>query len=244
VRIRIRFSKLGKIRFTSHRDVARIWERALRKAGVSVAYTEGFSPHPRLSFGLALPTGHESLAEYLDVEVRDPGGALDDLADRLTASLPVGIDATASGLLEPDAVSLQEAVVASSWRITLSGTTVDAARQLTATALAAPSIVATRVRKGHEVVDDLRPGIEHLAVVASGPDDTPDPFHGPGAVVIEADLLTRTRGIRPAELVSACYAGTTESRVLRTHQWIERDGERCEPLAAGAPSSRAVGACA
>jgi radical SAM-linked protein len=244
VRVRIRFSKLGKIRFTSHRDVARIWERALRKAGVQVAYTEGFSPHARLSFGLALPTGHESVAEYLDVEVRDLGGALDDLADRLTGSLPVGIDATAVGMIEPHAVSLQEAVVASSWRITLSGTTVDEARQLTAAALAAPSIVATRVRKGHEVVDDLRPGIEHLAVVSSESSETADPFHGPDEVVIEADLATRTRGIRPSELVAACYAGATESRVLRTHQWIERDGERCEPLAAGAPSSHAVGACA
>ena len=54
MKIRIRFSKLGKVRFTSHRDVARIWERALRRAAVPVAYTEGFSPHPKLSFGLAL----------------------------------------------------------------------------------------------------------------------------------------------------------------------------------------------
>ena len=57
-RYRIRFSKLGKIRFTSHRDVARMWERALRRATLPVAYTEGFSPHPKLSFGLALSTGH------------------------------------------------------------------------------------------------------------------------------------------------------------------------------------------
>src|SRR6478672_6634244 len=70
MKVRIRFSKLGKIRFTSHRDVARIWERALRRAAVPVAYTEGFSPHPKLSFGLALSTGHESLGEYLDVDMR------------------------------------------------------------------------------------------------------------------------------------------------------------------------------
>src|SRR5881227_1654467 len=69
LKVRIRFSKLGKIRFTSHRDVARIWERALRRAALPVAYTEGFSPHPKLSFGLALSTGHESLGEYLDVDL-------------------------------------------------------------------------------------------------------------------------------------------------------------------------------
>jgi radical SAM-linked protein len=65
----VRFTKLGKVRFTSHRDVARLWERALRKAGVPVAYTGGFAPRPRLHFGLALPTGYESHAEYLDVDL-------------------------------------------------------------------------------------------------------------------------------------------------------------------------------
>ena len=57
MRIRFRFVKLGKIRFTSQRDVARMWERALRRAELPLAYTEGFSPRPQLSFGLALPTG-------------------------------------------------------------------------------------------------------------------------------------------------------------------------------------------
>ena len=67
MRLRIRFSKLGKVRFVGHRDVARIMERALRRCGVPVTYSEGFSPRLRMSFGLALPTCYESEAEYLDV---------------------------------------------------------------------------------------------------------------------------------------------------------------------------------
>ncbi len=55
VRLRIRFAKMGRVRWTSHRDVARMWERALRRARLPMAYTEGFSPRPKLSFGLALP---------------------------------------------------------------------------------------------------------------------------------------------------------------------------------------------
>ncbi len=234
MRLRFRFTKLGKVRFTSHRDVARMWERALRKAEVRVAYSTGFSPHPRISFGLALPTGHESLSEYLDVEIVDLPCDLDDLPARLTAALPTGLDATAAGEVAPGTLSLQEAVVACSWQLSLTGITGDEARHLTTVALAAPEIIATRVRKGHEVVDDLRPGIERLEVTAAGG----------GGVVIAADLATRSRGIRPGELVAACYAGSTESRVLRTHQWIEPDGERREPLVAGAPSPHAVGACA
>ena len=76
MKLRIRYQKLGKVRFTSHRDAARIWERAIRRTGFPVAYSEGFSPRPRLSFGLALSTGHESLADYLDITV-DPERAAD-----------------------------------------------------------------------------------------------------------------------------------------------------------------------
>ena len=68
-RLRVRFAKHGKVRFTSHRDVARVWERALRRVALPVAYSEGFSPRPRLSFGLALPTGCASVGEYLDIEL-------------------------------------------------------------------------------------------------------------------------------------------------------------------------------
>jgi radical SAM-linked protein len=65
--VRIRFSKRGKVRFISHRDVARAFERAFRIEQLPLAFTEGFSPRPKVSFGLALSVGHESDAEYLDV---------------------------------------------------------------------------------------------------------------------------------------------------------------------------------
>ena len=68
-RLRLRFTKTGKVRFTSHRDVARMWERALRRSQLPVAYSQGFVPHPLVSFGLALPTGCESRGEYLDVRL-------------------------------------------------------------------------------------------------------------------------------------------------------------------------------
>src|SRR5260221_9092539 len=103
VKVRIRFSKLGKIRFTSHRDVARMWERALRRAAVPVAYTEGFSPHPKLSFGLALSTSHESLGEYLDVDIDGAAAPVDieGLPARLDPCLPIGLDVQAAAEIEP-----------------------------------------------------------------------------------------------------------------------------------------------
>jgi hypothetical protein len=86
--LRLRYSKLGKVRFTSHRDVARIWERALRRSGIRVAWSSGFSPHPLLAFGLALPTGCESLGEYVDVRLeRTP----EELFDGIDSAHPGGI---------------------------------------------------------------------------------------------------------------------------------------------------------
>ena len=226
MRFRLRFTKLGKIRFTSHRDVARMWERALRKAALPVAYTEGFSPRPKLSFGLALSTGHESLAEYLDVELRDEPDIArlpEQLAEQISAQLPDGLDVTAAAPLAPGTPSLQEDVTSCTWRIEIANdldlpTTV----QLVDAALAADQLVLTRTRKGKEVVDDLRPAV--LAVAATG------------TGVLEAELAVHPRSVRPSELLSVLSPDLEERRVLRTAQWVWRDGVRLEPLPSPAPS--------
>lgn len=221
MRIRLRFSKLGKIRFTSHRDVARMWERALRRAALPVAYTGGFSPRPKLSFGLALSTGHESLAEYLDVELVDEIDAA-TLPDRLTPALPVGIDVTAAARIEPGAPSLQESVVSCTFRIEAVGLEPRTAEELVDKALAADELVVTRTRKGKQVTDDLRPAV--LTVSVSGP--TAD------GTELLAELAVHPRSARPAELLDALSSGLGEGRVLRTAQWTWRDGARAEPLEA------------
>ena len=74
-RLRVKYAKRGRARFTSSRDFGRAFERALRRAGVPMAYTSGFSPHPRISYANSVPTGAASEAEYLEIglaEVCDP----------------------------------------------------------------------------------------------------------------------------------------------------------------------------
>src|SRR5512147_1559189 len=71
-RIRLRYAKRGPMRFTSHRDFARAFERALRRARVPMAYSQGFTPHPKISYASAAPTGAASEAEYLEVGLRAP----------------------------------------------------------------------------------------------------------------------------------------------------------------------------
>ncbi len=82
--VRIRFTKRGKVRFISHRDVARAFERAFRIEQLPLAFTQGFAPRPKVSFGLALSVGHESDAEYLDVQLAEPA-PLDSIAGALSA---------------------------------------------------------------------------------------------------------------------------------------------------------------
>src|SRR3954454_2458809 len=88
--VRLRYRKVGKVRWISHRDVARALERSFRIAELPLAFTEGFSPRPRVSFGLALATGHESEAEYLDLTLSEPVD-LDALAARCNEALPEGM---------------------------------------------------------------------------------------------------------------------------------------------------------
>lgn len=224
--LRIRFSKVGKVRWTSHRDLARIWERVIRRAGLPVAYSQGFSPRPKVHFGLALSTGHESLAEYLDVDLvpddpRVPTAAdLVTLPARLSAMLPEGIDVTAVAELSGPTTSLQQAVVSCDWTVEVR----DAAPERVAPAidrlLAADELTITRQRKGKDVTDDVRPYLLHLAVV--GPTE-----HG---TEIEAHLATQPRGLRISELIALLDVDGTEGRVRRLTQWTLLDGARIEPL--------------
>ena len=224
---RIRYSKLGKVRFTSHRDSVTHFERAARRAGVHVAMSQGFTARPKMSFGLGLPTGAESLAEYVDIDLVDEIDDLERLAVVLSDALPVGYTVTAIAPRQVGAVSLQEAVTACSWTITVDGVSLQQLADAAERAMAAPALPLERERKGHRRVDDVRPVIES-ALAVPGSDDDPRPR-------LEAVLLTAERGLRPTELVAALLPDLdpldAAARILRTEQFIDVEGSRRPVLA-------------
>jgi radical SAM-linked protein len=230
-RVRVRFTKAGKVRFLSHRDLARTWERALRRASVRVAYSEGFSPRPRISFGLALSTGYESRGEYLDLHLAEGVEVdLESLPHLLTPMLPPGLEVQAAVALEPGTDSLQQAVISSQWLIEVPGIDAQVAGAAVERALAADSLPITVERKGSETTDDVRPGIIAVAVV--DPEACPDPAGtGAAGTWLDAELATHPRSLRPAELLRALHPTWVEGRVIRTHQWTLVDGARREPIA-------------
>ncbi len=226
--VRTKFTKNGKIRFTSHRDVARIWERAIRIAGVAMVYSEGFSPRPRFSFGLALPTGYESDGEYIDLQLDDTEpliSAVGELPGLLSQALPEGLEVTGIAILEPKTPSLQQAVTSCVWDITVKQT-IEELNEWTERVLDAPTIVVTRERKGKAVTDDLRPFIRSLTVHPSTELNS--------SAMLTAELGTQPRSLRPAELLVALEPRVAEVKIRRCKQWIEQDGARLEPLEVGA----------
>lgn len=102
----IRFSKLGLIRYTSHLDMLRLFQRSFKRAGVPLAYSNGFNPHPRLSFAQPLSLGYESISEYLDFETKNDNFTPDEIQRRLASIMPGGIEILACGLVKPDHKSL------------------------------------------------------------------------------------------------------------------------------------------
>src|SRR6187455_2222946 len=113
-RLRIKYAKRGRARFTSHRDFGRAFERALRRAAVPMAYSSGFSPHPRISYANAAPTGAASEAEYLEIGLA-AGCDPDKVRDALDAALPPGLDVVAVSVATPGA--LAEELTGSRWQI-------------------------------------------------------------------------------------------------------------------------------
>ena len=232
MRLRFRYTKLGKIRFIGHRDLARVWERALRRSDLRVASTEGFSPRPKLHFGLALSTGFTSVAEYLDVDVLDDWApdlsaeALDDLASRFSALLPVGIDVVAVGVPERGR-SLQAAVTSCTWEVTLVGPDPAGVAERVAALMAADVHVIERVRDGATTSVDIRPSVLGLEVVGTSVADDGEPV-----VDLLLELGTVAPGLKLAELAPIIGPEALDLRACRLNQWIEGEGARHEPLPA------------
>ncbi len=116
----VRYAKRGKMRFASHLDVARAFERGVRRAGLPIAYSAGFTPHPKISYAGGAPTGVASEAEYLSLALTSRIEA-DAAREQLNAALPDGIDVI---VVTEEAGGLPASrLTASEWQVVLPGLT-------------------------------------------------------------------------------------------------------------------------
>ncbi|MGQ4514081.1 TIGR03936 family radical SAM-associated protein [Streptomyces sp. DW26H14] len=239
-RIRLRYTKRGRLRFTSHRDFQRAFERALRRAEVPMAYSAGFTPHPKVSYANAAPTGTGSEAEFLEIALahpRDPGA----LRELLDASLPAGLDVVDA--VEARVPGLADRLTASVWELRLDGVAQGEAERAVGAFLAADTVeVERRTKNGVRTFDaraavaDLRVVSEQAAPVAGG--DSGSAGTGPCAIL---RLVVRhaTPAVRPDDVLSglravADLAPPVPAAVTRLAQGPldEESGTVTDPLAA------------
>jgi radical SAM-linked protein len=166
-RLRVRYAKRGRLRFTSHRDFSRAFERAVFRARIPMAYSSGFNPHPRISYAGAAPTGSASEAEYLEIALADvlvPA----EVHALLDEALPEGLDVIA--VVESPGGSLADRLEASRWRIDIDGAP-EVVEAAAAAFLAADEILVERMTKKGLREFDARGAVVALSVTTSGYDD-------------------------------------------------------------------------
>jgi radical SAM-linked protein len=201
-KLRVRYAKRGRLRFTSHRDIQRSLERALRRADIPMAYSAGFSPHPKVSYAGAAPTGTASEAEYLEISVTarcDPSA----VRAALDESMPAGLDVLE--VIEAGPGNLVERLEASSWQIELPGVSSEQAGVAVGTFLAAPEVSVQRMMKNGLRTFDARAAVHTLAVDVPAPGGTLSVGESPGTdcAILRAVVRHTTPAVRPDDVLTA-----------------------------------------
>jgi radical SAM-linked protein len=163
-RLRIRYAKRGRLRFTSHRDFSRAFERAIFRARLPMAYSSGFNPHPRISYAGASPTGAASEAEYVEIglaEIVDPAA----IHAQLDEALPDGLDLLE--VVESPGGSLADLLEGSHWLIDLAADP-DACIAAVATFLATDAVLVERMTKKGLREFDCRSAVISLSAAEQG----------------------------------------------------------------------------
>jgi radical SAM-linked protein len=192
-RLRIRYAKRGRLRFTSHRDFSRAFERAVFRARIPMAYSSGFNPHPRISYAGAAPTGSASEAEYLEIglaEVIDPSRAHADIDEALPDGLDV-IEVVASS-----GGSIADRLEASWWRLTLDDLGVEEAQRAVDALLATDEVMVERMTKKGIRRFDARAAIVSVTVLEPGEDR-------PSCAILDVVLRHGSPSVRPDDVLAA-----------------------------------------
>jgi radical SAM-linked protein len=197
-RLRVRYAKRGRARFTSHRDFGRAFERALRRAGVPMAYSSGFSPHPRIAYANASPTGAASEAEYLEIGLAERCDPVKVQA-ALDAALPPGLDVVEVVPSPPGA--LADLLTGSRWAIDLVDVDPTTAQHAVDRLLAEESVQVERMTK-----NGLRHFDARVAVVSLAVDETVPASVGSGTVRLLATLEHTVPAVRPDDVLAALVA--------------------------------------
>ena len=213
-----RFAKEGRLRFLSHLDLVRAVVRTFSRAGVPIAYSQGYHPKPRIAFGPALPVGVASRSEYVDFLTREPIDT-EGFIRTVSAAAPEGLRFLEARRVHASEPSLQEAINLAVYRITFPrAETATRLLERHAEAKRAGRLAVERGRGGRTAIVEVDPGRVEIAP-------------GGEAGVVLTIGLGQGMSVRPGELVEALL-GEDPGRltVVREDLLIQRDCQRLSPL--------------
>lgn len=213
-RLRLRFAKGEALKYISHLDLARTWERAFRRAALPVVYSKGFNPRPRFQIAAALPVGVTGWNEYLDVWLTESLGD-EEVLSRLQSALPPGLEVLDIEEVELQAPALQSQMRAADYQAVIrSQEPLEAVRTRIEALLDAPTVPRQRHHKGKMRTYDLRPLIESVAA---------DP--GPAGVhIVSMRLQASPEGAgRPDAVLETLGLSLGRHTVERTNLYFEFD---------------------
>lgn len=193
-KLRVRYARRGRLRFSSTRDFARALERALRRAGVPMAFSAGFHPHPKISYAGGAPTGTASEAEYFEISVTEPVDP-DAVARALDAALPDGLDVLSVVDAAPGA--LADRLQASRWRLHFAGVDEPTLTAALEAYLAHDTVEVTRTFKRGPRTFDTRGAVVTTRVTADA---------DPSCAILELVVRHTTPAVRPDDIVNAIIA--------------------------------------
>lgn len=195
LRVRIAYTKVEEAKYIAHLDLARVFERSLRRAGIRTAYSEGFNPHPKISFGSALAVGVEGTREYVDIELEQELD-LKEILGRLQEQLPVGIRLIEGRVVSQGTKALMAVLNAASYQISVPiGLPVSEERlqEEIAAWMAREHVPYARYSKKGRVEKDIRPWVKTLTGYIRGDE-----------AVFDLEVEVGNQGsVRPEEVIAS-----------------------------------------
>jgi radical SAM-linked protein len=204
-RLRVWFRKGERVRYISHLDVLRHWERAIRRAGLPLSYSQGFTPHPKLQFAGPLPLGFVADAEIVDVTL-DTRVPVEEFRARVAANTTPDLALVAVKEVPPGAPPPQAVVTWADYDVHIPGVDLSCAVPAVAAFLARAEFPWTEERKDRQRTYDLRAGVARLQAAAGDE----------GGTVISMRLAAhQDNTVRPEQVVAAILPGAEPALIRR-----------------------------
>jgi len=226
LRFWIKFAQKGQLRHLTHLEMMRFFQRAARRAGLPLAYSQGFNPHPRMSFAAPLPMGVAGLGEYLELEL-DSDLTPRELTERLNNTMPEGIEVLQAWKVRDNAPALMNLVSRARYRAVFFDLNEAELQRAVKEVLDKENLCVTRRGKKGTKTVDIRPGIFSLE----------EDRALPPALIMEL-ACGQNFNVRPAEVI--CLIGEVIGREIKE---VEVDREAVQLDSGPDPSPEGVTAC-